>query len=382
MEAATPKPAENKEIPTVSELDSVSEQMQQVRTAAVALLDKADSAASITDMATAVEKATGALKLAAEMGKARTELTKINEEITKLKRENETTSKRERYERTRDYVALLAPWVTVLTTVITGGLAFWQFQASERDKREEALDAQWQNAVKMISTSGALSPGVVALQPFLRSPNYREQAVEVAVNLLASSSDPAFFSSLFSTALVPVTWNNMDRMLRLDREVGARMIPLISKSADPAKRRNDMTRLEKDEIATYNYADHVVAPITAQIGGVLKTPRPPGAQVDLSSTYLRDGDWKAIDFGEADLTSAYLIDMDLKDAELKGVTQFGGTSWWGIAWWEVKSISQPLLKYLETNYPFDPNETYGPQREVLSKEEYDAAITRLTSQSK
>jgi hypothetical protein len=46
---------------------SIPEQAQQVRAAVSALLDKVASATSVTDMATAVEKAAAALKVAAEM---------------------------------------------------------------------------------------------------------------------------------------------------------------------------------------------------------------------------------------------------------------------------------------------------------------------------
>jgi hypothetical protein len=291
MSPPTQKAAEIDERAIAHDMDSVSEQMQQVRVAASALLDKAGSASSVTDLATAVEKAAGALKLAAEMGKTRTELAKVNEEISKLKRENETFAKRERSERMRDYVALLTPLVTIITLAATLIAQNWQFLRSENDKREEALDARWNDAVKTISASGALSPGVIALQPFLRSTKYGEQAKEVALNLLSSSSDPAFFTSLFGTALLPAGWDNLDRLLRLDRALWARQIPLASKTYDAAKFLNDEARLTKDERSTFDYVTTVIPTITAEIGSVLKTARPPGTHIDLSSTYLTNFGW-------------------------------------------------------------------------------------------
>jgi hypothetical protein len=225
---------------------------ERVRAAASALIEKAGSASSITEAGTALEKAAGALKAAEEIAKTRTELTKFQEEISKLKRENEKASSRERSERIRDYVALLTPLVTIITLAATLIAQNWQFLRSERDKREDALDTQWNDSVKFISQSGALSPGVIALQPFLHSAKYGEQAKNLAVTLLSTSSDPAFFMSLFGAALTPVDWDNLDRILTLDRALVARAAQLFDKTWDEAGNTNDVNRLNKDELPTYN----------------------------------------------------------------------------------------------------------------------------------
>jgi hypothetical protein len=382
MSPPTQKAAEIDERSVAHDMDSVSEEMQQVRVAASALLNKAESASSVTDLATAVEKAAGALKLAAEMGKTRTELAKVNEEISKLKRENETSAKREGSERMRDYVALLTPLVTIITLAATLVAQNWQFLRSENDKREEALDARWNDAVKTISASGALSPGVIALQPFLRSTKYGEQAREVALNLLSSSSDPDFFTSLFSTALLPAGWDNLDRILRFARSLGARQNPLLVKTFDADKYINDLSRLTKDERSTYDYVNTVSPTVTAQVGSVLKTARPPGTHIDLSSAYFSTGDWQGIDFQDANLEGALLVNLDLQNAELKGVTKFTSADFANTAWWEVKSINKPFLDYLLAKYPVRPNNSYGPNNETVTQEAYDAATSRLKSQLK
>jgi hypothetical protein len=208
-----------------ADIDSISDQMKEVRAAASSLLGRAESASSVTELAEVVEKAAGALKLAAEMDKARTELAKLGQEVSKLQHENENVLSRERSERMRDYVALLTPLITIITLGATLVAQNWQFLRSEKNKREEAMDQQWRDAVKTISASGALSPGVVALQPFLHSPKYGDQAKDVAVNLLSNSSDVPFFTSLFGPALAPVTRSKMDRVLQVERELGARGNP-------------------------------------------------------------------------------------------------------------------------------------------------------------
>jgi len=281
----------------------------------------------------------------------------------------------------RDYVALLTPLVTIVTLAATLVAQNWQFLRSERDKREDAMDAQWQESVKTISASGALSPGIIALQPFLRSPKYGDQAREVAVNLLANSSDPGFFMSLFGVALVPATGANLDRIIRLDRALLARVDPVWTKTWDAKKERDDPTKLNQGELATYNYMDSVFPVITSEVGSVMKTHLLAGPP-DLSATFFTSGDWQGVNLSGVNLGNARLIWMNLQDAELEGVTQFSGVDMRWTAWWEAKSINRPFLDYLKGTSPFRLGRTYGPRNIVIKESEYDSAIGRLTSQLK
>lgn len=368
--------------------ESASDQLRRVRAAALALLGKAETAANATDMATAVEKAAAALKLATEIETADAAFAKVNEEVVSLKRANKLAPKRERSERIRDYVAALAPLIAVITLAATLFAQSWQFLRSERSKREDALNARWQDAVKMISTSGALSPAIVSLQPFLRSPEYAAQAREVAINLLTNTSDQTFFTTLFGPAFAPISWNNVDGVIRLDRALAARASPLIAKSWDG--KTNDMSRLSADEIASYNYIEAVIPTITAQIGNVLKTPRPPGTQVDLSATFLKNGDWQGVNLDSVNFESANLSWINVRNVDLTNVTKFTAAGFYGTAWWEAKAINSSLLAYLtasypysKANYPFAPGqEPSGLRSDAFNQEAYDAAIARLTSQLK
>jgi hypothetical protein len=333
-------------------------------------------------MAVAVEKAASALKLASEIEKLQTDLSKLNEEIVSLRRGNESAPKRERSERLRDYIALLTPLVTIITLSATLITQNWQFLRSERTKQEDALDARWQEAVKTISATGALSPGVIALQPFLRSQKYEAQAKDVAINLLSNSSDATFFASLFGTAITPISWNNMESVLKLDRALNARYGPLLGKTWNPNKQINDISLLTKDELATYNYVNGVAPTLTSQIGSVLKMPKPLEIHVDLSATYFTSGDWQGVNLDGTNLEGIDLRWTSLKNAKLENITQFSGAFLYRTAWWEAKSISRPLLEFLKKTSPFEPNATYGPRNEEISQEAYDADIQRLTLQLK
>ena len=365
---------------SATHVDSVSAEMEKVREAASALLDKSGSAPTLAETASAVEKAATALKLTVEVGKTRTEAAKANEEIFKLKYENQTAPKRARTERIRDFLAPAATIIVLGATLIAQN---WQFLRSERAKREDALDVQWHDAVKMISESDrALSPGVVALQPFLSSKKYGEQARDVAANLLSNSSDPVFFTSLFGIALTPVTWNNVERQVRLNRALAARVTPVWNKSWVAEKKANDDTRLTKEELATQYYAIQALRQVTSQIGALLKTQRIPGTGIDLSATVIENGDWKNVNLDGVNLENAWFDSTDLDGAQLEGVSEFHGIYFYGTTWWKVKTINRPLLDYLKTKYPLEPNQPYGPRGETQSQESYDVAIRHLTSQLK
>jgi hypothetical protein len=369
---------------SASNLDVLSADVERVRAAASALLNKAESSSSLADMAIAVEKAAGAVKLVVDIGKARTELAKVDQELAKLTYENRTVSRRERSDRIRDYITFFTPLVTIVTLAATLGFQAWQFRKSEIDRREEALDAQWREAEEAISHSGALSPGLVALQPFLHSPKYGERARELAVSLLSNTSDSTFFTSLFGPALTPITSSNLENLLRVDRRLRVRVKPLDDKTWDDSKKTNDRARLSKDDLAAYRYIlDDALPQITAEMGSFLKTlssSAAPGIHLDLSNTEFTNGDWQNVILKGVNLDNAEIAWTNLRDTQLD-VTEFNGLYPYGTAWWEAKSINPEFLEYLITNYPLQVGRAYGPRDEIKSQESYDAAIRRLRSEA-
>src|ERR1017187_3664046 len=292
-----------------TDLDSISVQMKQVRALAFSLLDRAESGSSLTDLAAAVEKAGGVLKLAAEIEKNRREVDKVTIEISKLRHEQDTAVTRERYERRRGMLQSVAP-VTLITLAATISMQAWIFWRSEQNQNEAAMEARWQDAVKTISATGALSPGVIALQPFLRSTEYRVRATELAINLLTNSSDFVFFRSLFPIALAPEVPANFDRLIRLDQALVARGDPVWNKSWDREKQKVVRTGLSKDENATLDYMDKVLPDITSAVGSILKTARP--AHIDFSATLFNSGNWQGLNFGATNLSNARLHWMNLQ----------------------------------------------------------------------
>jgi len=351
--------------------------MEALQAAVSSLLEKAQNA-SASNLASAVEKATAALKLPSDLEKSRAEMRKLALEESKLKYENETVTRRERSERVKDYVSILAPIVAVVTLAATLFVQGWQFVRSEEDKKEAAEDAQWDAAVKLISQTGKLSPGVIALNPFLKSTRYRNLATDTAVKLLATSTDPTFFTDLFGAAFVPVGRNNLDQVVKLDRALTARGEPLWGKTWDAKTENNDIKKLDPQEKEIYDYIDYVLPKISAQVASVLKAPRPNGSSVDLSATTFK-GDWGGVDLRGASIDNIRLVSVDLKGADLEKITVLDNAYFFHVAWWEAKKISPELLAYLETNSDseYNPNAKYGPKDEAFTQQQYTAALDRL-----
>src|ERR1035441_752982 len=105
---------------------------------------------TVADLASAVEKATGVLKVCADLQK--------------------------KQPKGLDRLVAIAPLLTTVVTtlaVLAGAIfTYCQFTQTQKDKREAALETQWQDAFKSVYASRTLSPGVFLLQPFLDLPQY------------------------------------------------------------------------------------------------------------------------------------------------------------------------------------------------------------------
>jgi hypothetical protein len=302
------------------------DEMDALKAAANSLLKKAQGG-TVPDLASAVEKATGVFRLSADLEKSKAEVGKLALEESKLQYEIDTAPKRERSERIEEYVTLITPVVTIMTLAATLLVQGMQFSQSEKDKREATEDAQWDSALKLIAQSGKVSPTVIALNPFLNSPKYRGLARETAIQLLANSSDPVFFTDLFSAAFVPIGWSDLNQVAMLDRALAARANPLYIKIYDEKRDVEDLTKLTPEEKEAYQYVTDIIPKVSAQVASVLKAPRTSNSGLDLSATRFKSADWGGVDLSGANRLRGYGSDgtrcglrarrVDLKGANLE-----------------------------------------------------------------
>jgi len=359
------------------------DETEKLRIAANTLLEKAQDA-TVSELASAVEKATGVLKLSCDLEKSRAETRKLTLEEEKLRYENNTASKREHSERFREYVSLLTPIVAIVTLAATLFSQTWQFLRSESERREAAETAQWEDAIKTISQTTKLSPGVVALNRFLKSKTYGDQAMSLAVQLLANSSDILFFDDLFGAAFVPINWDNLDQLVKLDRALVTRVQPLYTKMYNRKTNHNDYTKLkEPQEKGDLTYYEYAIPRISAQVASALQLPRPTGKITNLSAATFMSSDWENVDLSGANIQGINLSYIRLKGANLDKITQYNGAYFNHTAWWEAKKISPELLKYLEENSTskYDPKREYGYKDVTFTPQQYADELDRLKTQN-
>jgi hypothetical protein len=361
------------------------DQVEQLQRAATSLLEKAQQSATVSDLAVAVDKATGVLRLCSELEASRAQARKVALEERKLQHENDTASTRGRFERIKEYVSLSTPIVAIVTLTATLSFQSWQFLQSEKDKAAEAEEAQWRDAYRSVSQSAGINPAIVPLKRFLKSPKYGNLAKETAVQLLAYTTDITFFREVFGMAFVPLGWQDLDYIVRMDRAVAERERPLVEKAWDG--KNADERRLEPTkERPVYDYVQNVMPQFCEHVGYLLKESRKDHERLDLSATAFQLCDWRGADLSNSNIKNIWLSHVDLKGANLDGISQFDGAIFWRVAWWEASRMSPALRKYLEMNYEarYDPanrDAQYGPKNETFSPKQYADALRRLEQET-
>jgi hypothetical protein len=357
-------------------------QLQELETSASSLLDKAKNS-SVSELAAAVEKATGVLRLSSDIKKTEAELQNLELERKKLERENATVLWQEKSERRKEVIAFLTATIPIIALAATVFLQAWQFTRSEQDKAEAFLDAQWGDTVKKISEKSNLSPTVVLLNPFLKSTKYHTQAQELAIQLLVVGTDKQTFDDIFEAAFVPASWKDLEAIIRLDRALEARGQPIASKSWDSQKQDNILDKLTDPEKQTYDYIYGVIPPVSVQIASLLRSQRPPNVSLNLSATRISDCDLGGADLSSANITKTIFSRVKLKGVNLDKITEFAGAGFYQVAWWEADGISPELLAYLENDpdAKYDTHRQYGPAYEAVAPQVYATAIARLKAKA-
>jgi hypothetical protein len=289
------------------------EPLQDLQDASTLLLQRAKEG-SVGDLASAVEKATGVLRLAYEHEKLSVEVRSLAVQEAKQRYDLDSEKAREKDERRRSAVAVYAPLAGNL--ILIGGLIFqtYQYVHSERQKQEAAQEAAWQDAVKVLSTTSRVSTAAITLRPFLSSSTYGDRARALAIQLMATSTDNTAFDNLFRTTFIPLGSSNLDDLSKLNRALAARANPLYSKTYDPAKGINDPSKFSQDDRAIYDYSNTALAMISAQIAPVL-VKRDSSTPLDLSGNNFYQADFRHSNFQNADISYASFSSMDLDGAD-------------------------------------------------------------------
>lgn len=368
----------------------------KITNAAALLLARVQPETSTADMAVAVDKATAALRFAADIEMNSLVREKVDHEIEKLKGENATMLDRLRSDSRRNFIIAITPILAMVTFSIAQLLQNQQFnnrQIFDRDQiaikqkteMDAALDADLKKFAESLLSGGELSPGsIAALQKSLDSPVHRELARDYFVAILKKTTDPKLVEYLFDRAFPSIgnaTFDssgraNFQRLVDLSRELIKKTHPIWVKLINHNSHPNGSEGLSPTDESQINYTYAASRRVSSAIGRLLAL-RPRNLPVDISKTYIYSADWQDVNLEGVNIAGMLIVQTNLKNANLAGVTDFANISVQKTAWWEAKSFNSKLFDHLKTTYPYNPSERYGPDSKSVSQSDYDEAVKKI-----
>ena len=277
-----------------------------------------------------------------------------------------------------ELINLLAPYATVLVLAATLWFQFWQQGQVARDKAQDRDDALWGDALKSVSEGKAL-PAIIQLKYFETSPRgHKQDGFQLMISLFRHSKDIEQFKELFENEFTPVSAENLDAILDLNRALHSQWVDL--------NRRGDNPQLQYQVILELSYIGTRIAPILQK--------RPPDKAFDLHDVAVFDCDFSWVDLTNANLDGFVTGRVNLSNANLSGVKNFNANpsgakdfrdkAWTDTVWWQARAISPEFLAYLQQAAAFTPDPPnahpghYGPNAHP-TQVQYDQEIRRLSA---
>lgn len=360
----------------------------QITSAAALLLARVQPETSTADMAAAVDKATAALRFAADMEMNTLTRKKIDQEIEKLKEENATLLERHRWEGRRSFMTAITPIITAVLTIATFTIAQllqnWQINDRQVFERDVVLETDLRKAAEALASDAKASPVSIAIfQQALDSPRLREAARDYVVVVLKKTVDQDLLADLFDRTFASIgravdsdDQTNLHRAVDLSRDLLKKTYPIWEKWNNHNNRPNETEAVTASENLQSSYTYAASSRITSTISRFLAS-RPKGAATDISGTYIVRPGWQGMSLEGVNISGALIVLGNLKNANLAGVADFSGLVFQQTAWWEAKSMSRKLLDHLKNVSPYSPTTQYGPDSKLISQSEYEDALKRI-----
>jgi hypothetical protein len=279
------------------------DELSLLRTAARSHLTNAKTPEEIDAAGRILSKVVEIEKQVADTEKAKAEREKLGWDMA-------VDTRRSRSDERKHFASLLAPLFT--TIVLAGTLALQAYQAitTESDKqvdqqrqREAAEDARWSETLKSLSGEiRGISPGSLSLITFFASPRYSHLAKKTATAVLVQSQDIDQFRQLFNSSFGTMNWSNLNDVLDLDRDIYSK-----ARSQLDVITRKEWSKRTDQEASFLHLFNSKVSFLCAQIGPLLKSPRPSDAtSLNLSSTAVFSCDLSRASFENATLNDFYI----------------------------------------------------------------------------
>jgi hypothetical protein len=256
--------------------------------------------------------------------------------VAEIEKQNAETRKQQ------NYIAIITPWVSTILLVAGFLLQGAQLRNSEHETAIAREDAHWAELQKSLATAASAgrmtSEQAAELGEFLSSREYIDRANNAADDALrltngVDQKSVAAFKTLFSEVFPRADWNNLDRVLSLDRS--------LSYDYDQIRRKDESDpRLQ--------FIMQELDAIGARIAQALREPRPKSISVDfLSNVRVFDCDFSKVDLHGLNLAGFVADRVKLDHADLRDSISQNGH--WGSLWWRADNIGTELHAYLCMN---------------------------------
>ncbi len=284
----------------------------------------------------------------------------------------------------------LVPLISTLVLAATLVFNIVQARIAARDKRaddntqqeqaradrlrqdQQDQDKRFNDALELMLKSENFSPAAALIGSFVDGP-YRDRARAAGLSLMHKTQSLDTFKDLFTTMLMPVTYDNLPQVMDLLRGIQAALQPLLRDAWTGTS--YDNKKLRPDKADTYNLLlaeRYFVSPL---VGVALRKPRPdPACVLDISGAGFDGADFSGLDLRGASIDPASWIWVNLDCCDLRGIATFGSTYFDSTVWWHAKAIDPPFLEYLVKTSPYKEGGTYP---KAVSQADYDEQVARL-----
>jgi hypothetical protein len=322
------------------------------------------------------------------------ELAKSTESLKNIK-EARNFARNTNFQHNLSVLSAVTPLLALFATIYSYHSQASQFQQTLSEQRRGSVDAQWRDALKLVSFTDPHSSGVGALAMLsFFGTDHGPEAVTIASSLLPNVSNVGIFDKVLAAIRDKTAEDNnfanissVARALGMAQRAKYHIAGAASKENTPFLMETvdafylDPKSIEDDPRQQLNVSAWDLDTTSQFLKDLWKTHGKPSADhkpltgivlenahtdydnfdgldfsySDLSFAILTNANFKRAKFVGANLSGAYVQKVDLTDADFRSVTSFEGSRWEQSNWWDAKCVPSKMMDYLVHVSPPPPD---------------------------